>query len=159
MKIPLCISRPIAVLAGFALIVSCSRTETRGKHELSLSGTNVIQHIDFPLVGSASNFFFYECVSGLQSLDRFVRFTVSRGDMSNQISLIIIDNNRKFKRSLPYLRTNLQAEIPQLPHKEELLWWAPEGITNGYYCGEMEAYAVKLWVDESGGTLFLYEGD
>jgi hypothetical protein len=136
------------------LLNSCSQ-----EPETNLSGTKAAQEVDFPLVSSATNIFFYEQVGGLQYLDRFVRLQVPCSLISNQLEMIVADNNSKLRRSLPYTKKDLSvATIMRPTHsKQKLEWWTPEKIRIGFYLGEIEAYAVQVWVDEETGTIYLHQ--
>ncbi|MFZ0827908.1 MAG: hypothetical protein WAO02_10845 [Verrucomicrobiia bacterium] len=155
------ISKSVIIMLAAMLFVACSRMESSREQEVFASNDDAKKLIDFPLVNSATNVFFYECVGGLQSLDRFVRLTVSTSDVTNQVNMIITDNNHKFNRELPYTKTNIiSSEITRpFDKKVKLNWWTPEKVTNGYYVGGKESYSVKIWVDESNGTLFIHQGD
>src|ERR1700752_733076 len=118
----------------FVMLLLAGCSSNRGEH---LSITEAKRALDFPLVPSVTNVFYHQDVGGLQSLDRFIRFDVAVGDISNQINMIVTENNRALKRSLPYSRTNLQAAEIIEPFKKnvQLDWWNPGQIEKGYYVG------------------------
>jgi hypothetical protein len=92
------------------LVNSCSQ-----EPEVCFSGAKAAQAVDFPLVSSATNILFYEQVGGLQFLDRFVRLQVPCSLISNQLEMIVADNNRKFNRSLPYAKRDLSVATIMRP--------------------------------------------
>jgi hypothetical protein len=120
--------------------------------------------IDFQMVDSATNIFFYSKVGGMQSLDEYVRLTVAKRDVTNQINVMVVKNNHDYNRNLPYFKTNLvSSDIISQPSpsawERPISWWTPDKITNGYYVGEIDSYAYQIWVHESSGTLFIHCND
>jgi len=130
----------------------------------SLSRNEATNVVNFPLVDSATNIFLYQVAGGLQSLDEYARLTVAKRDITNQINLMVVENNRQLNRNLPYARTSIiSSEIIKSPAlhgwDKPISWWTPEKITNGYYVGENDSYAYQIWVDENNGTLFIHLND
>ncbi len=119
-------------------------------HKKAMTREEALKLVDFPLPQSATNIFFYEMIDGLQFLSRYVRFDVHETELEPAIDAIIADNSTRMERSLAYAKKNLPAGNDTLCFVEgaELDWWNPDGITHGYYRGELRSYAVQLWIDE-----------
>lgn len=124
-------------------------------HKMNLTREEALVLVDFPLPASTTNIFYYEEVGGLQSLKRFVRFDFNEEELHSAVDAIITSNNAKFNRNLAFERRELsmvpeeEKVCPQRLAKEaELYWWNPRSITNGYYRGELDSYAVRMWIDE-----------
>ena len=134
------------LILGGILSTGC----THITHKQAITREEALKLVDFPLPLSAVNIFFYEMVDGLQSLSRYARFDIHEEELEPAIESIIADNNTRMERSLAYARKNLPAGNDALCFikGEELDWWNPDGITRGYYRGEVKSYAVQLWIDE-----------
>jgi hypothetical protein len=146
------------VLCLACFLVSCSDHVTT-----ILTGDKAKTDIqyDYPVVASATNFFYYEQAGGLQYLDRDMRFDVPKVDIAKQVDLITADNNRAFSRSLPYSKSSLSSGQIVYPEDQsvKLAWWHPEQIKNGFYVGENAGYAVQIWADTNSGTLYIHQED
>jgi hypothetical protein len=117
--------------------------------------------VEFPLLDSVTNVWFYEKVGGLQCLDRFMRFELANRDITNQLNLITSNNNYTLERSLPYTRMKIDQSkiIRPFDKGDRLSWWSPEKITNGFCVMENRAYSLQIWVDEDSGIFFIHQGD
>jgi hypothetical protein len=117
----------------------------------------------FPVMNSATNMYCYMVVGGLQYLDAYMRLSVSKEDLTNQINLIIAQDSHVDGRVLQYKKGAIDPEMMPRPklHRWEkpILWWTPEKITNGYYIGAEGSYAPSIWVDNSAGTIFIQVND
>lgn len=117
--------------------------------------------VDFPLPLSASNVFFYEKVEGMQCLARYARFDVAPADVDAAVNIIVSNNNVQFSRALPYTRSAANhGESPnKIIRKLGIAWWNADEITNGYYAGEEVSYAVRMWIDNDKGRIYLFQTD
>lgn len=110
---------------------------------------------------SATAIYYVDYASGLQDMERFVRFTVPAPELDSVIDALIAANNHQFDRTLSYPRTPLSAAPSSSPRAELLpmAWWTPSSIRTGYYRGESASYALQIWADSEAGTIYLYQND
>jgi ABC-type nickel/cobalt efflux system permease component RcnA len=148
------------IMVSIIHVIGENRTKVYDSGKM-ISVHDAVKILNFDLAPSATNIWFYEKAEGLQSLDSFIRIEVDVSEISNQIELIISDNNRRNHSSKRYDKQNLNVRNLVKPHDHnaQLIWWTPERITNGFYRGEIDAYCVQIWVDESNGQLFIHQGD
>jgi hypothetical protein len=129
-----------------------------------MSQTEATNFMGFPLVDSATNIYGYLHAAGLQEYHEYLRFTVAKSDVTNQLNLAIADNNRRYHRALPYQAKVIdRSKIMPAPSmhwwQKPVSWWSPEKITNGFFVGENDSYAYQIWIDKNTGTIFIYQSD
>ncbi len=149
------------VLLMWSLIVGCFPPESSNNQDQRLTASDAEIMFECSFVKSATNFWLYEKIGGLQSLDRYVRFEVLRLDITNQLNLMILGNNKLLKRKLSYNIKQFDASKIRTPPATEtkLSWWTPESITNGICVEENEAYALHIWIDCSNGRFYVQQND
>lgn len=144
----------------FLLVLwGCFQEATLQKSDLTREAA--LDVVDFPLPLSAAHIFYYSKVGGLQYLQRYVWFELSNTEIDSAVEAIIAYNNAQFKRTLAYARQDLPAGEynPDIVKEAGLDWWNPNNITQGYYRGELDAYAVQIWVDEAHSLIYVYQHD
>jgi len=161
-------TRNIAFLALLAILfvplVFLACIDESVERAESISRTKATNFIDFPLVDSATNISCYLHAFGLASSECYLRLTVAKTDITKQINLAIADESQRYKRTPQYEKKEIDSsEIVQGPSlhwwNRPISWWGPEKITNGYYMGEIRSFGYQIWVDQSTGTLFIFQCD
>lgn len=133
----------------------------------SMSRTEATNMIDFPLVDSATNIFDYFHMTGLNHSEEYIRLTVAKRDLTNQINLATANSRDQMSgRPFQYEKTNIDfSEITSGPSlgwwDKPLSWWSPGKITNGFYVRNKDSGfylgAYKIWIDQNSGTIFFYQ--
>ena len=150
-----------ALVLVIALLVCGCSMENLDRADSPLTRASAIKRVGVPLPSSAHNVYFLAFAGGLQDLERYVRFDVNQAELSSAVEALVADNNKMLSRSLPYLTQLLSAAPAASPRKEFLpmTWWNPSAVTNGYFRGETDGYALRIWVDEDASRVYVYEND
>ncbi len=114
-----------------------------------------------PLPKSAHNVYYFVYAGGLQDLEQYIRFDVEKTEIESCVEAIIRENNAEMKRQLTYEVIEIN-KVPHIVPRKEFLpvkWWNTQEIKNGYYRGEQEAYAVRVWVDKENNLIYVYQND
>ena len=129
------------------------------------------------LPASASDFYYLFYAGGLQDLEAYLRFHVDPPQADQAIDEIISENNKTLKQSLPYVRSSVSLRLAEgesismmLPQPAKpfvdaegrfkpISWWQPQTISNGYFRGENQSYALKIWYDADKSLVYVYQND
>jgi hypothetical protein len=144
----------VFVLYCCVVLIGCEET-TVHKTKLTREEAVASKLFSEPLPVSASNIYCYKQSGDVQGVTFFAKFDVAQEELHSAVEAIISHNNTAYRRNLPFERRELsmipEGELTdsQASSKEaELDWWNPGSITKGYYRGQIESYAVRLWIDE-----------
>lgn len=149
----------LLTVASF-LLLGCSDQSLR-RSDKSIASATELANFYPTLPASATGIYYLDYAGGMQDLERYVRFTVPAPEVDSVVDKLIAENNRDMKRLLAYPRQALSAAQAVRPRAEFLPmpWWTPSAITAGYYRGEQDAYALRIWADTATGTIFVYQND
>lgn len=151
----------IKKLATICLIfmAGCSATD-RTDVPVSLEKAKSIVPIPLPI--SATNIFYYTHADGMQEWEFLLRFDCAADDLDSWVESTIKSNNATYGASYPYDRVPIgstakaaipSGDVPGFP------WWTTSSIATGYYRGEIESHAVRIWVDTDRQRVYLNQTD
>ena len=153
------INNILAVILLF-MGVGCS-SESLKRSDTPQTRIQAQRSVGVSLPESASEIYCLSYVGGLQDLEQFVRFDVPKADLEEAVESLIAENNKMMGRELIYPKSAIsKVRHPEL--REQFLpmpWWTPASISNGYYRGHIDGYALRLFVDEENSRLYVYQGD
>lgn len=141
-------------------VAGCS-DESLSRSDAPLGRAAAMKQLAIPLPASAHNVYYLDFVGGMQDLERFVRFDVAPKELDAAVDALIADNNRMMRSALPYPRAAISAaDLPgPRPQFDPMKWWDPGTATKGYYRGSIDAYALRIIVDEGRSRIYLYQND
>lgn len=141
------------------VLLSCNSATNRSDVPVGRSVATSV--LDIPLPVSAHNIYYLDFAGGLQDLERYIRFDVDPSEITAAVDALITENNAMHGRSLPYPVTSLTTTDLPIPRPEflPLPWWTPGSATTGYYRGHIDAYALRILVDEGNSRIYIYQND
>ena len=150
-----------ATLSVATLNLSCSdKPQLRSDAPVSRSvATKVL--VDVPLPASAHSIYYLMFGGGLQDLEFLVRFDVDPSDLDLAVDSLVAWNNKQMSRALPYPRSPILGSAPPAPRKDfqPVSWWDPTTISTGYYRGQDDAWALRIFVDQARSRIYMWQNN
>lgn len=151
----------IALLSLAILSFSCSeKAQLRSDTPVSRStATTLLSDVPFP--ASAHSIYYLMFGGGMQDLEFLVRFDVDPSDLDAAVDSLVAWNNTQMSRALPYTRLPLSGIFPPTPRKDfqPVRWWDPATISTGYYRGQDDAWALKIFVDQVHSRIYMWQNN
>ncbi len=147
--------RTVFVVVSCCVLIGCSDATI---HKKNLTREEALSFFNEPLPASARNIYCYLKAEGMQGLTRFARFDLDPSELDFAVEAIIAHNKTYLARKHAFERKEL-PNSDSIPRMTELDWWDPEHIHRGYYRGEIQSFAVRLWVDEERSRIYLFQLD
>jgi len=117
--------------------------------------------VDVPLPSSAHSIYYLMFGGGLQDLEFLVRFDVDPKELDSAVDSLVAWNNKQHSRALPYPRSPISATTPQSPRKDfqPVNWWDPTTISTGYFRGQDDAWALRIYVDQARSRIYIWQNN
>ena len=148
-----------ATLALASFSVSCSdKAQLRSDVPVSRPAAKT-DLVDVPLPASAHSIYYLMFGGGLQDLEFLVRFDVDPSELDSAVDSLVAWNNKQLSRSLPYPRSPIVGTTPPTPRKDfqPVNWWDPATISTGYYRGQEDAWALRIFVDKARSRIYMWQ--
>ena len=115
--------------------------------------------VDVPFPTSAHSIYYLMFSGGLQDLEFLVRFDVAPADLDAAVDSLVAWNNKQMSRALSYPRSPIAGTSPPAPRKDfqPVRWWDPVTISTGYYRGQDDAWALKIFVDQARSRIYVWQ--
>lgn len=150
------------LILGFVLLcVGCSDEATLRSDKPMTKAEAVKAHLDYPFPPSARSIYYLLYAGGMQDFESYLRFDVDPQELDSAVDALVSWNNTQMKRSLAYPREPLSSDAIATPRKEfmPMPWWDTSSITNGYYRGHIDGYALQIVVDQVQSRIYVYQND
>ena len=152
------------VLSAFAA-VAWYGLKTSGNGEIRLNDVGYAQAASWNagcliLPSDATHVYAYERTGGGWFLLRHCRFAVAPDKVDAAVGDIVSKDKKRLGTAVTFKRTDLTAAKRLLPTIEnDMPWWTPETITQGFYEGADDVYAAHIWADKASGQIYVYHSD
>ena len=152
------------VIATFSLAIlslGCSdKAQLRSDVPVSRSVATTVL-VDVPLPASAHSIYYLMFGGGLQDLEFLVRFDVDPADLDAAVDSLVAWNNKQMSRALSYPRSPISGTSPPAPRKDfqPVSWWDPATISTGYYRGQDDAWALRIFVDQARSRIYMWQNN
>lgn len=111
------------------------------------------------LPADATHVYAYDRTGG-GYFQRHCHFTVAPARVEAAVEEIAAKEKKRLKKEVVFKRTDLKAAERELPGiTNDVPWWTPETITEGFYEGAEDPYAAHIWADKASGEIFVYHSD